>query len=89
GIMDEKKWATDLNASIKDQFGVANAIVSMFNYQVHLDHEKIDSTKANKAAIIQHIINYIGKQESVLDVFPTADILTYPAPQLLREKLAE
>ncbi|MFX5009048.1 hypothetical protein ABTB96_19395, partial [Acinetobacter baumannii] len=47
------------------------------------------STKANKAAIIQHIINYIGKQESVLDVFPTADILTYPAPQLLREKLAE
>lgn len=89
GIMDEKKWATDLNASIKDQFGVANAIVSMFNYQVHLDHEKIDSAKANKAAIIQHIINYIGKQESVLDVFPTADILTYPAPQLLREKLAE
>lgn len=89
GIMDEKKWTSDLNASIKDQFGVANTIVSMFNYQVHLDNEKIDSAKANKAAIIQHIINYIGKQEAVLDVFPTAAILTYPAPQLLREKLAE
>jgi predicted AlkP superfamily pyrophosphatase or phosphodiesterase len=89
GTMDDKKWVADLNPAIKEQFGVSSAIVSMFNYQVHLDHEKIDSLKADKRAIIQHIINYIRKQESVLSVFATEDILTYPAPKLLREKLAE
>ncbi|MEN9598660.1 MAG: hypothetical protein RL596_971 [Bacteroidota bacterium] len=89
GTMDDKKWVADLNPAIKEQFGVSNAIVSMFNYQVHIDHEKIDSLKADKRAIIQHIINYIRKQESVLSVFSTEDILTYPAPKLLREKLAE
>jgi len=89
GTMDDKKWVADLNPAIAAQFGVSNAIVSMYNYQVHLDHEKIDSLKADKRAIIQHIINYIRKQESVLSVFSTEDILTYPAPKLLREKLAE
>jgi predicted AlkP superfamily pyrophosphatase or phosphodiesterase len=89
GTMDDKKWVADLNPAIKEQFGVSNAIVSMYNYQVHLDHDKIDSLKADKKAIVQYIINYIRKQESVLSAFATEDILTYPAPQLLREKLAE
>ncbi|MDP1842439.1 MAG: alkaline phosphatase family protein, partial [Sediminibacterium sp.] len=84
----ERNIQSDLNAGIKTGFGIDNAIVSMFNYQVHLDNDKIDSTGTNRAAIVQYIVNQLQKNDVVLNAFPTSDILSSPMPQVLREKLA-
>ncbi|KAF0241325.1 MAG: type I phosphodiesterase/nucleotide [Chitinophagaceae bacterium] len=86
--VSERNIQSDLNAGIKTGFGIENVIVSMFNYQVHLDNDKIDSTGANKAAIVQYIVKQLQKNDNVLNVFPTSDILSSPMPQMLREKLA-
>ncbi|TAF52238.1 MAG: alkaline phosphatase family protein, partial [Sphingobacteriia bacterium] len=77
-----------LNAGIKEKFGVENAVVSMFNYQVSFNHDKMDSLKANKKDIIDYVVQEVKRQETVLTAFPTANILTSSVPQLLREKLA-
>ncbi len=88
GTMNEKNVITELNAGIKNNFGIENAVLSLYNYQVHLDKDKIDSVKANKTNITNWIIQYLRKNEAVANVFPTADILTTPMPQVVREKLA-
>ncbi|MFY9464313.1 MAG: alkaline phosphatase family protein, partial [Sediminibacterium sp.] len=88
GTVNEKNMLADLNAVVKDKFGVEGAVVSLYNYQVHLDRDKLDSLKADKTGIINAIISFLKKKESVSNAFATADILTTPIPKVLREKLA-
>jgi hypothetical protein len=44
--------------------------------------------RTDKAGICKWIIQHLRKNESVSNAFPTAEILTSPMPQVLREKLA-
>lgn len=88
GVFSDRNVMSDLNAGIKAKFGIADAIVSNFNYQIHFNREKIDSSGIDKKALNTWVVNHLLKLESVLNAFPTAEILTSPMPQLLREKLA-
>ncbi len=88
GVFSDRNVMSDLNAGIKAKFGIADAIVSNFNYQIHFNREKIDTSNIDKKALNTWVVNHLLKLESVLNAFPTAEILTSPMPQLLREKLA-
>jgi arylsulfatase A-like enzyme len=88
GTINEKEVLSTLNNGIKENFGVDRVVLSLYNYQVHLDRDKIDSLKADKAGICKWIIQHLRKNEAVSNAFPTAEILTSPMPQVLREKLA-
>ncbi len=88
GVISESKVSADLNSKIKEKFGIDNAIVSMYNYQVHFNRIKVDSLNINKSQLNAFVIQYLQKLDAVSNAFPTADILTSPMPQVLREKLA-
>ncbi len=88
GTLDEGGTLKDMNAKLKEKFNVAgNIVVSMANYQVYLNHPMIDSGKLDEEAIKKWIIQYIKKNDAIADAFPTANILTSPLNQTLREML--
>jgi predicted AlkP superfamily pyrophosphatase or phosphodiesterase len=88
GVISESKISADLNNKLKEKFGIDNAIVSMYNYQVHFNRSKVDSLNINKAQLNDFVIQYLLKLEQVSNAFPTASILSTPMPLVLREKLA-
>jgi predicted AlkP superfamily pyrophosphatase or phosphodiesterase len=88
GVIDDAGMMKEMNAKLKEKFGVENTIVSMFNYQVYLNHPRIDSAKADEAGIRNWIIQYVKKNEAVANAFATAEIMTTPINKTLREMLA-
>ncbi len=88
GVLDGAGIMKDMNTKLKDKFGVDNAIVSMYNYQVSLNHPKIDAEKANEELMTKWIIQYLRKNDAVANAFTTADIMTTPITKTLREMLA-
>ncbi len=88
GVMDDAGSMKEMNARIKEKFGVDNAVVSMYNYQVYLNHPKIDAEKIDDELIKKWIIQYLKKNEAVANAFATADIMTTPINKTLREMLA-
>jgi hypothetical protein len=88
GLMDNAGIMRDMNTKLKEKFGISNAIVSMFNNQVHLNHPVIDAAKMDDTQIKNWIIAYLKKNEAVANAFATADIMTTPINKTLREMLA-
>ncbi len=88
GTVDDKKTMVDLNSMIKEKFNVDNLVVSMFNYQVHFNRAKLDTSNIDRKVLNNLVIQYFLKMDAVLNAFPTSEILTSPMPQVLREKLA-
>ena len=88
GLYSASGVMRDLNSRIKEKYGVENAVVSMYNYQVHLNHNRLDSAGVDKAAVKKMIITQMRKLDAVSNVFETADILTTPQPQVMRERMA-
>src|SRR4029077_5604753 len=70
------------------KFGIDRTIVSMANYQVYLNHPRIDSAKLDDWTIKQWIIQYAKKNDAIANAFATADIMTVPINKTLREMLA-
>ncbi len=88
GVVDDAGMMKDMNAKLKEKFGIENTIVSMYNYQVYLNHPRIDSAKLDDEPIKKWIIQYVKKNESIVNAFATSDIMTTPINKTLREMLA-
>lgn len=88
GVVDDMGMMRTMNTQLKEKFGIDNVIVSMNNYQVYLNHPKIDSAKLDDAPIKKWIIQYVKKNEAVANAFPTDEIMTTPINKTLREMLA-
>lgn len=88
GTISEYKLQNELNADIKIKFGIDHAVVSLSNYQIHLNQAINDSAKMNQLEITKYIVQQLLKNDVILHAFPTAEILNTPIPQVLREKLA-
>ncbi len=88
GVVDDMGMMKTMNTQLKEKFGIDNAIVSMYNYQVYLNHPRIDSAKLDDAPIKKWIIQYVKKTEAVANAFPTDEIMTTPINKTLREMLA-
>ncbi len=88
GLFDDAGVRNALNAQIKTKYGVDNAIISTYNYQVALNHPRIDSAKADEWAIRKMIIDSLKRNPAIANAFPVADIMTVPINKTLREMLA-
>lgn len=87
GVIDDMGMMKDMNAKLKEKFGIENTIVSIMNYQLSLNHPKIDSAKLDEDGIKKWIIQYVKKNDAVVNAFATADIMTTPINKTLREML--
>jgi predicted AlkP superfamily pyrophosphatase or phosphodiesterase len=88
GLFDDNTTRKELNDQIKEKFGVTFAIESFFNYQVTLNHAKIDSAKADIDAIKKLIIAGLLKKEAVANAVETSKILESTLNKTQREMFA-
>ena len=88
GAVNDAGIQKEMNAQLKAKYGIDNLVVSMYNYQVHLNHNKLDSAKIDDAPIKNWIASYMKKNEAVANAFPTSEIMTTPINKTLREMLA-
>jgi predicted AlkP superfamily pyrophosphatase or phosphodiesterase len=88
GLFDDNTIRKELNDQIKEKFGVNFAIESFFNYQVTLNHNKIDSAKADIDAIKKLIITGLLKKEAVANAIETSKIMSSTLNKTQREMFA-
>ncbi|MEI8075269.1 MAG: alkaline phosphatase PafA [Bacteroidota bacterium] len=88
GLFEENITRKELNDQIKEKFAVTNAIESFSNYQVSLNHNKIDSAKADIDAIKKLIITGLLKKEAVANAVETSKIMTSTLNKTQREMFA-
>ncbi len=88
GLFDDNTTRKELNDQINEKFGVSFAIESFFNYQVTLNHTKIDSAKADIDAIKKLIITGLLKKEAVANAVETSKIMSSTLNKTQREMFA-
>jgi predicted AlkP superfamily pyrophosphatase or phosphodiesterase len=88
GVVDDAGMMRDMNAQLKTKYGIDRTIVSMANYQVYLNHPRMDSAKLNEKEIKQWVLQYVKKNEGIVNAFETADIMNVPINKTMREMMA-
>jgi predicted AlkP superfamily pyrophosphatase or phosphodiesterase len=88
GVFDDKAVVKEMNKQLKQLLGIDDAIVAGFNYQLTLNHKKIDSLKANKERLNEWIVNYLKQDTCVADAFALKDVMLVPMNKTVREMLA-
>jgi predicted AlkP superfamily pyrophosphatase or phosphodiesterase len=77
----------NLNKTIKKKFNIDTAIVSDENYQLHLNHPRIEAAKINKPELIQWIVDRISLDSGIARVFALNDLNITPLPFRIREMI--
>lgn len=88
GVFNEHTWMASMNTTLKERFGNDNLIVSMYNYQVHLNHRIIDSVKLDISAIKTYILKYLEQQKGIAQAFDIERIMQIPLNAKMRERFA-
>ncbi len=76
------------NPQLKEKFGAERLIVSMSNYQVHLNHPVIDSMGLNEMAIKKWITDSLLKTEGVSQVIDLDQLGSLPLNSTIKDMVA-
>jgi hypothetical protein len=63
-------------------------VVSMYNYQLTLNHPSIKINHLDKAKLTDWLIDYFSQMDGISRVFKVDDLMTTPLNKTLREMLA-
>ena len=88
GVFDDKGAEKEMNTQLMNQFGASHLIVSSSNFQISLNHNKIDSLKLDEEKITHWIIQYLKSREEVMNAFELDDLMEQPMNKTVREMLA-
>lgn len=69
GNVDEQKIADQLNILLKEKFNRGNLVIGVFNYQVYLDRNAINTAHLDKELVYKEIINFLLQQPGVSRAF--------------------
>ena len=78
---------SNLNKSLKEKYNLDGIIVSNENYQLHLNHPRLDSAKVNKTELIEWIVNKLSSEPGIARCFPLRDLNNVPLPARLRDMI--
>lgn len=89
GTLDEQKIFDELNALLKDKFGVENLVAAISNSQVFLDHASIAASKRkpDEKVIRKVVIDYLVKQPGISRVIEPDAIATSTLPAVIKESV--
>lgn len=69
GVINEAKLRDGLVKNVKEKFGSDRIISGLFNYEIYLNHQAIDSLHVDEEVLRKWIIEYVSGQEGVAKVF--------------------
>lgn len=81
------KVLTELNNDLQTKFGAEKIILSLMNYQAHLNHKLISEKKLDIEAVKLAAIEFLSKQEGVTYVVDMEKVQMSSIPKLLRERI--
>jgi len=88
GTFDDNAVVKEINKQLKSIFGINELIIANNNYQLTINHEKIDSAKANKSEIIHWITTYLKAKNEVANAFELDELMEIPMNKTVKEMLA-
>jgi hypothetical protein len=88
GTISSATLMNRLNAQLKQKFGTDRLIISMFNYQVHLNYPVIDSAKLNKDQLKKSIMDSLIYTEGVTQVIDLHNFGNVPLNTKLKDMIA-
>jgi len=83
-VFNETSYLNAVNQLLYITFNATHLIRGIFEYQVELNHDVIDSLKLNEDSIIKTIIDYSQQRREVAQAFATKEI--YKAPVTAKQK---
>lgn len=87
GTFDDGAWMRKMNADLNVKFGQDKLILSMYNYQVHLNYALMDSADIDEEDVVKMITRTLRKEEAVANVFETADISETTLNATVKERI--
>jgi predicted AlkP superfamily pyrophosphatase or phosphodiesterase len=84
-IFSETSYLNAVNQLLSVTYNATHLIRGIFEYQVELNHEVIDSLKLNEQDVIQTIIKYSQQRKEIAQVFATSEISNAPVTSKQKE----
>ncbi len=81
------KVTEQLNKNLAEKYKVAGLVVSDDNYQLHFNHQRIDSAKIDTDDLAKWICDYLSVEPGIARAFPIEDLNEVPLPAKIREML--
>jgi predicted AlkP superfamily pyrophosphatase or phosphodiesterase len=88
GVVDDKKIMDSLNMFLNNKYAQGALVLHAKNYQLGLDHKKIDSLDLSKEDIIEDIISFVETFDGVDRVIDLHEIMELPLHRKIREMIA-
>jgi len=85
GVIDPTPAFQELNQLLKKEFGKADLVLDMINYQVNLNTRLFDGSKINIKAVKTYIVNYLSTMPGIDRVFDLDDVQTIPLNETIRK----
>lgn len=87
GAWGTGKILTELNKVLQAKFGEDKLVISLLNYQGHLNYKVIEEKGLDKEAIKSVAIDFLRKQEGVTYVVDMDKAQTASVPKVIRERI--
>jgi hypothetical protein len=87
GYMNSDELINRLNTYLKDKTGVAEMVSGIYNYQLFLNHKKIDSAKLDLLIMERSALDFITAQPGVARAFILDQIANAPLNLTLKEMI--
>ena len=87
GYFFSRQLQRTMNDELKEEFGTENLIISLLNYQVHLNYSAIEKNKLDEEAIKKSIIKKLRHEDGVAYVVDMEGGENMMVPETIREKI--
>ncbi|MFD2600135.1 alkaline phosphatase PafA [Sphingobacterium corticis] len=87
GYLFDRQIQRTLNGALKEEFGQDKLVRSMTNYQVHFNHQLIDSLQLDEKAIRERVIKLLKKEDGIAYVLDLEGSQEMVVPAALKEKV--
>jgi predicted AlkP superfamily pyrophosphatase or phosphodiesterase len=87
GIYSNSLFTKEINKGLKDKLGLDSIVVTIMNYQVHLNHPLIKAKELDEEKITEWIIDYLYKQDVISQAFALDELMEQPINKTLQERI--
>ena len=87
GYFFSRQLQRNINDQLKEEFGADNLVISLMNYQVHLNYAAIDKAKLDEEKIKKSIIKMLRHEDGVAYVVDMEGGENMMVPAEIREKI--